>query len=200
MSPLNLTEKLALNQATGSSLLAIGFMLAIALRVAIGGVGVAHSAVAGLAFGAVLIVLCAIYRLSITVSWVSWKILATGIAGAALLLVVPSFEKITGPVGGHPAGNYAAWALVITFVALAEEAFLRGVFFDAVARWRGETAAVVAAAILFAALHIPLYGWHVVPLDFVVGIWLGSLRLIAKSWVAPGIAHTLADLASWWLV
>lgn len=192
----NLATKLELNQAIAGSLLAIGFLLAIALRVAIGGVGVAYSPLAGLAFAGVLFGFCVIYGLSTTLSW---KILATGIAGAVLLLVVPSVEKITGLSGVHPSGSYTSWALTIAFVALAEEAFLRGVFFSVLAKWQGETIAVIAATVLFTILHIPLYGWHVVPLDFTVGLWLGMLRLISGSWVAPGIAHTLADLGSWWL-
>ena len=56
------------------------------------------------------------------------------------------------------------------------------------------------AAIAFAALHVPLYGWHAVPLDFAVGLVLGATRLLAGTWTAPAIAHVGADLAGWWLL
>jgi membrane protease YdiL (CAAX protease family) len=71
--------------------------------------------------------------------------------------------------------------------------------YNLVKKWKGETAAILLSSLAFAALHIPLYGWHVLALDFCVGVWLGGLRAVSKSWIAPGIAHTLADLAGWWL-
>ena len=54
-------------------------------------------------------------------------------------------------------------------------------------------------AVLFALMHVPLYGWHVVPLDLGVGLWLAGLRLATGGVAAPAIAHTVADLATWWL-
>jgi hypothetical protein len=39
----------------------------------------------------------------------------------------------------------------------------------------------------------------VLPLDLAVGVCLGALRLYAGSATAPAVAHTLADLAGWWL-
>ena len=48
-------------------------------------------------------------------------------------------------------------------------------------------------------LHVPLYGWHVVPLDLGVGLFLGGLRLLTGGAVAPAVAHTVADLATWWI-
>ncbi len=55
------------------------------------------------------------------------------------------------------------------------------------ARWR------------FVLMHVPLYGWHVVPLDLGVGIWFAGLRLWSGGIVAPSISHALADLVTWWL-
>ena len=61
------------------------------------------------------------------------------------------------------------------------------------------TVAVIVTAVLFAMMHVPLYGWHVVPLDLGVGLWLAGLRLATGGVAAPAIAHTVADLATWWL-
>lgn len=91
------------------------------------------------------------------------------------------------------------WAIVVALVALAEEAFLRGSLFEAIKAWHGSTWAIVITALAFTGLHIPIYGWSVVPLDFVVGLLLGQIRVVSKTWLAPGLAHTLADLAGWWL-
>jgi len=54
-------------------------------------------------------------------------------------------------------------------------------------------------SVAFALMHVPLYGWHVVPLDLGVGIWLGGLRLLGRGVAAPALAHVLADLVTWWL-
>ena len=43
------------------------------------------------------------------------------------------------------------------------------------------------------------YGWHVVPLDLAVGVWLAGLRLLSGGVAAPAMAHGLADIATWWL-
>jgi hypothetical protein len=48
-------------------------------------------------------------------------------------------------------------------------------------------------------MHVPLYGWHVVPLDLGVGLWLAGLRLATGGIAAPAIAHAVADLATWWV-
>ena len=83
-------------------------------------------------------------------------------------------------------------------VACMEEAVLRGVLFAELDRGLG-VAAVVIHSLLFAVIHVPLYGWHVVPLDLGVGLWLAGLRLASGGVAAPAIAHTVADLATWWL-
>ena len=48
-------------------------------------------------------------------------------------------------------------------------------------------------------MHVPFYGWHVVPLDLGVGVFLAGLRLASGSVAAPAIAHIVADLATWWV-
>jgi membrane protease YdiL (CAAX protease family) len=175
----------------------IGFMLAVALRVAIGGVGVAYASSAGLVFAAALTIM----TLAAGVRTVlSWRVVGFGLAGAAVLLLVPLVSKLLTSPQAYPDGNYGAWAATVGCVAFAEEAFLRGALFQALAAWRGPAYAVVITAVLFAVLHIPLYGWHVIPLDFMVGLWLGVLRTVAGSWLAPGFAHCLADLITWWLI
>ena len=58
---------------------------------------------------------------------------------------------------------------------------------------------LVAWAMAFALLHVPVYGWHVLPLDLAVGCGLGALRLLTGGVTAPAVAHVGADLAGWWL-
>jgi len=76
---------------------------------------------------------------------------------------------------------------------------LRGSLFGAILRARGPGVAVGITTVIFALMHVPLYGWHVVPLDLAVGLWLAGLRLTTRGVAAPAIAHIVADLATWWL-
>ena len=179
----------------GAGWLLLAFAGAVAVRTALAGPAGARSVSGALTFAAVLAVI-AIARRPRT--QLSFRVVATGAAVGALL-VVPALMHL-GLRASLPARDFPAWALLTTFVAGAEEAFLRGVLFEAVQRRHGADAAVVVAAIAFAALHVPLYGWHAVPLDLAVGLLLGAARLAARTWTAPAIAHIGADLAGWWLL
>jgi len=171
------------------------FAAAVAIRVAVAGPDGAGSVRAGLVFAAVLAALSVVARAGFAVSA---RALLIGAAGAAAL-VLPVL--VTHGIGGHlDATGYVTWAPATVAVASAEEAFLRGALYDAVARARGVDAAVVVGAIAFAALHVPLYGWHAVPLDFAVGLALGALRVLTGTWTAPAVAHAGADLVGWWLL
>ena len=78
------------------------------------------------------------------------------------------------------ATGYAPWAVGVVAVACAEEALLRGSLYRAVEQRAGAVAAVAITACAFAIVHIPLYGWAVVPLDLAVGVWLGVLRAVSR--------------------
>jgi membrane protease YdiL (CAAX protease family) len=143
------------------------------LRVAPRAMPVVRAMAIGLVFGLVLI--------GLTVSGAS-------IGGGA---IVPGL--------GRPAAAFLPWAADTVLVATAEEALLRGRLFDAVQRAGGMPAALVVTTLAFALMHVPLYGWHVVPLDLAVGIALGGLRLATGGIAAPAAAHVVADLATWWL-
>jgi membrane protease YdiL (CAAX protease family) len=99
----------------------------------------------------------------------------------------------------RPAADFAPWAAVTVLVASAEELVLRGALFDAFESAAGPIAAIAATSALFALMHVPLYGWHVVPLDLGVGVVFAGLRLMSGGVIAPALAHSLADLATWWL-
>jgi membrane protease YdiL (CAAX protease family) len=168
---------------------------AVIVRVAVAGEAGPGSIRAGVTFAAVLAVLAVTSRAGLAVSV---RAVAVGVVGAAVL-VLPVL--VTHGVGGHlTATGYPTWAVATIAVATAEEAFLRGALYDVVARHHGVDAAVVVGALAFAALHVPLYGWHVVPLDLAVGLLLGALRVTTGTWTAPAIAHAGADLVGWWLL
>ena len=171
------------------------FAAAVVVRVAIAGPAGPGSVRAGLVFAAVLAVVAAVARAGLVVSV---RALAFGAVGAAVLVLpVVLAHGVGGRLG---ATGYPAWAAATVAVATAEEALLRGALYDAVARVHGADAAVVVAAVAFALMHVPLYGWHVLPLDLAVGVVLGALRMWTGTWVAPAIAHAGADLVGWWLL
>jgi membrane protease YdiL (CAAX protease family) len=189
-------------------LLLAGFAAAVLLRSAVGGVGVARSPSAGLVFALVLLGLCVLGRSApaATSRHASGRrgvgrALAVG-CGGAVVLCVPALVHLAlvePSLDARPHTAFVGWAAVVTVVATAEEVFLRGVLFDHLER-HGTAVAIAVPALAFAALHLPLYGWGAVPLDLAVGVWLGALRSVSNSWVAPVAAHVLADWAAWWLV
>jgi membrane protease YdiL (CAAX protease family) len=162
----------------------------------------ATGAAFGLALGALALVAGgrgAAYR-------ASRRAFAVGIGmgfGLALVAIVLVGAAIAGthlvPGLGRPATAFAPWVAITILVASTEEALLRGRLFDALRGAGGVMPAVAITTIAFALMHVPLYGWHVVPLDLAVGLAFGGLRLATGSVLAPAAAHATADLATWWL-
>jgi membrane protease YdiL (CAAX protease family) len=191
-----------------TAFLLVGLAAAVALRVVIGGPGLAPAVVAGTVFGVVLLALAAISGLR--PSRPHRASIAVGVAGGAVLVALPLLTHPGGPyIRLGQAAPLPLWAAVTVLVATAEEAFLRGALFDAARSLpprgaRSDTAspsrllvAALVSSVAFALLHVPLYGWHVVPLDLAVGLWLSGLRLVTGGIAAPAIAHVVADLGTW---
>ena len=184
--------------STDTALLLVAFAGAVAVRVAVAGPAGAVSIRAGLVFAVLLVAFgarwCPVPRLD-------GRSIAVGLGGMAVLLVPVVVATSTGALTLRgESTSYAGWAVATAVVATAEEAFLRGALFGVLQRWRGTDLAVIGAALAFAALHVPLYGWRAVPLDLAVGLALGALRVLSGSWTAPAVAHVGADLVGWWLV
>ncbi|MEA2674674.1 MAG: Type prenyl endopeptidase Rce1-like [Chloroflexota bacterium] len=126
--------------------------------------------------------------------------IAVGLGLALITIAASSVAGLgAGTLLGRPAALFVPWAAITIVVATAEEAILRGRLFDTVRRAGGVAPAMLVTTVAFALMHVPLYGWHVVPLDLAVGLALGGLRLATGGIAAPAAAHTVADLATWWL-
>lgn len=176
-----------------AGLLVLGFGVALGLRVMAGGDDVARSVPAGLLFAGCLLVLAIAARTRAPVSLHAVRVGLVGLVVVCLPVAVVhlvSLEPVPGTQGFLP------WAAAVTAVATAEELFLRGALFDALG---GRAWAVLVTAGLFALMHVPLYGWYVVPLDLAVGIVLGVLRVEAGTPAAPAITHVGADWVGWFL-
>ena len=192
----------------------IGLAAAAAVRVEVAGVTGAPSIRAGVVFAAIVAVLAAATRTP-SRFWYrpagnradSWSFdtrsgavaVGLGVIGAVVLCVPAALRHAMDGTLGWSAHGYLPWAVAVVAVASAEEALLRGSLYRAVDQRAGAVAAIALTSVAFALLHVPLYGWAVVPLDLAVGVWLGVLRAVTGSAVAPAVAHSLADLAGWWL-
>ena len=125
---------------------------------------------------------------------------AFGLALVGLAVLGPALAGVsTAPGIGRPAAPFLSWVGATILVATAEEVLLRGVLLDRIQRAGGLVPAVLLTSAVFALMHVPLYGWHVVPLDFAVGLGLAGVRLTTRGLIAPVVAHSVADLATWWL-
>ena len=126
---------------------------------------------------------------------------ALGAAGGGTLIA--AWLVALGGPGIHVApvnAGLALWTPVVTLVAVSEEVALRGALFDTVRSWCGDGGALVATTLLFAAMHVPLYGIGSLPLDLAAGMLLGGLRIVSGGVLAPAVAHVIADLAGGWLL
>lgn len=129
------------------------------------------------------------------------------LAGVAFGLILVAIVLAGVFLAGHtlvpglarPASPFLPWAMITIVVAVAEEAVIRGLLFDRVRRAGGTLLALAVTTAVFALVHVPSYGWHVVPLDVAVGFALGGLRIVTRGFAAPAVAHAVADLATWWL-
>jgi membrane protease YdiL (CAAX protease family) len=77
--------------------------------------------------------------------------------------------------------------------AVAEEAFFRRFLYGRLLRW-GAAVAVIGSAVVFAAVHVPGYGWGAGLLDVGAGLVLGWQRWATGGWTAPAVTHAAANL------
>ena len=182
----------------------LGLAAAVAVRVHVAGVDGSRSARAGLAFALLLVCLAALTAsggaaLADLRARRLARLAGAGAFGAAVLCV-PALARHLAFAGAAVSGaGFWPWAAVVVVVAVAEESLLRGSLYRAVDARAGTVAAIAVTSAAFALLHVPVYGWDVLPLDLAVGVWLGALRAVTGSVAVPAAAHALADLAGWWL-
>jgi membrane protease YdiL (CAAX protease family) len=178
--------------------LAAGLAAASLARAALNGHSALSAFAAGAVFGAALV------AMAVVAGWRPSRLaigsLLVGLLAGLVLVALPRLADPLMPalIGMRPE-PLAGWVLVTTVVVAGEEALLRGALFGALERSAGQQAAVAVTSLAFALMHVPLYGWQVVPLDLGVGVWLAGLRLATGGVAAPALAHWIADLSTWWI-
>jgi membrane protease YdiL (CAAX protease family) len=99
--------------------------------------------------------------------------------------------------GAPPPLPHASLSVAIalnTMAAVAEEAFFRRFLYGRVVTRLAAGAAVALTAVLFAAIHVPIYGPSVFWVDLGAGLLFGWQRWASGSWAAPAATHAFANL------
>jgi membrane protease YdiL (CAAX protease family) len=92
------------------------------------------------------------------------------------------------------APRVTAFAIVASVVAAgAEEVVFRRGLYALLERW-GPVVAIASTSMVFALVHVPMYGWTVIPLDTAAGVVLGWQRWASGTWTAPAVAHAVANV------
>ena len=114
---------------------------------------------------------------------------------AVLALGIGAFVVGRVLVAGSPSSTQATAFIVglNTLAAVAEEAFFRRLAYGALLGG-GPAAAVVGSSVLFAAVHVTVYGAWVLPLDLAAGLLFGWQRHATGSWAVPAVTHAVANL------
>ena len=129
----------------------------------------------------------------------AWPRRADAPAGAASAVPVLAVGVAAFVLGRLVGGGHAPQPLVLRAVllgslaAVAEEVFFRRFVYDALLPG-GTALAVVGSAVLFAAVHVTVYGWWVLPIDLTAGLVLSWQRWATGSWKVPAVTHVFANL------
>jgi membrane protease YdiL (CAAX protease family) len=178
--PLSASRAAVVVAATGC-----GLLTARPLLVGIGGAGPAP-----------VLVTLFLALLAVSLLWPGPAAIRPGPQAAAVLLVGIGAFAVGRLLAAGPASAPSATAFVIgmnTLAAVAEEAFFRRLVYGALLAG-GPAAALVGSAVLFAAVHVTVYGLWVLPLDLAAGLLLGWQRQASGSWAVPAVTHAVANL------
>ncbi|MGH2829987.1 MAG: lysostaphin resistance A-like protein [Actinomycetota bacterium] len=83
--------------------------------------------------------------------------------------------------------------VAIILAAVAEEAFFRRFVYGWAERF-GAGTAIAVSTVLFALIHLPMYGGGVMWIDLAAGALLGWQRWATGSWTSPAVTHVVANL------
>ncbi|MFN2613235.1 MAG: lysostaphin resistance A-like protein [Actinomycetota bacterium] len=121
-------------------------------------------------------------RWSSRARWLGVTIAGSAAFGVARLAVHAAPVRVT-------AGGLAAVAIA----SIAEEAFFRRAIYALLVE-RSVALAIAVTALVFAAIHVPVYGVRVLPLDITAGVLLGWQRYATDTWTSCAVTHLFANL------
>ena len=113
---------------------------------------------------------------------------------STLLLGLGAFVVARVLGGGHaPHAPVARLLLLNSCAAIAEEAFFRR-FVYRLLEPANAAVAVLGSAMLFAIVHVTVYGLWVLPIDLAAGLILSWQRWASGTWRVPAVTHVLANV------
>lgn len=96
--------------------------------------------------------------------------------------------------GGHSPAPFTVHIVALnSLAAVAEEAFFRRLAYGLLIPG-GPAFAIGGSALLFALVHVTLYGWWVLPIDLAAGVLLGWQRAASGRWWVPAVTHVVANV------
>jgi membrane protease YdiL (CAAX protease family) len=122
------------------------------------------------------------------------RALPIGHTGIVLAVGVGAFvvaRLMAAPVAPLAVGASAVGLNLVA--ALAEEAFFRRFLYGSLLPF-GSAGAIVLSSLVFALVHVPLYGGAVFWVDLGAGLLLGWQRWASGSWVVPAATHAAANI------
>lgn len=113
--------------------------------------------------------------------------------GLALLLGFGAVAVAANLAGSPVPLPWSAAALPLALLAaVAEEALFRRLAYARLERFDA-LVAVVGSALLFGFVHMPAYGWAVLPVDVGAGLLFGWQRWASGTWTVPAATHAFAN-------
>ena len=143
-------------------------------------------------------VLVSLFAVLLAVGW-AWPgharaMRSLGTAATVLVVGVGAFAVGRLLAGGRaPVPPTGRFVVLNTLAAVAEEAFFRRLTYDVLLPG-GDALAVGGSALLFALVHVTVYGAWVLPVDLAAGLLLGWQRWASGSWPVPALTHVLANV------
>jgi membrane protease YdiL (CAAX protease family) len=120
---------------------------------------------------------------------------ALGLAAMLLAARLPGLLGLRPHGAGRLVFRVAPAAVAASVVAaVAEEMFFRRLVYGWFAASWGAAVAICGSAVAFAAIHVPVYGFAVLPIDTAAGLLLGWQRWMTGGWTASGLTHVAANL------
>ena len=115
-----------------------------------------------------------------------------GVAAAGITAIVLA-AWLVGP--GFPVPHGPEVLLLNSLAAVSEELFFRRLVYGGIVPF-GPALAIGGSALLFATLHVPIYGPAVFWVDLGAGLLLSWQRWASGGWGAPAATHVVANLVA----
>lgn len=113
--------------------------------------------------------------------------------GAVGMTAIVFAAWLVGP--GFPVPHGPEVLLLNSLAAVSEELFFRRLVYGGLVRF-GPAIAIGGSALLFATLHVPIYGPAVFWVDLGAGLLFSWQRWASGGWGAPAATHVVANLVA----